>query len=176
MANYVQQTWTDGSSALSAARMGVIEQGIYDAHFQPAGQALRATTQIIPNASWTQILFDSENFDTDGIHDTVSNTGRLTCQTAGKYLWSFRVELDSGTSGARFLQVQRNNESLPGTVGAVWGGVYQDAPSVAVSMVLSTAGCVDLAANDYLALLAYQSAGTAITVGAGSHFGMVRVA
>ena len=39
----------------------------------------------ITNATETALTYNSEHFDTDTIHDTGSNTSRLTCKTAGKY-------------------------------------------------------------------------------------------
>lgn len=40
----------------------------------------------IANNSTTQLTFDSERWDTDGMHSTSTNTGRLTCVTSGLYL------------------------------------------------------------------------------------------
>src|SRR4051812_22326758 len=117
MANYVKQVWIDGNTAnpVSAARMGVIETGIFDAHFQPAARARRSTTQSITTSTWTLLTFDGEDFDTDTIHDIVTNTDRLTCKTAGKYQWSFMVQVDSNTTGIRAVWVQKNSEALPAT-------------------------------------------------------------
>ena len=40
----------------------------------------------VSDSTWTSMTFDSERYDTDSIHSTASNTSRLTCVTAGKYL------------------------------------------------------------------------------------------
>ena len=41
---------------------------------------------VCPSESWHILSFDSERYDTDSIHDTVTNNSRLTCKTPGKYL------------------------------------------------------------------------------------------
>ena len=41
---YVKQTWTDGVSALSAARMAVIESGVNDVSYAPAVRAWAGAT------------------------------------------------------------------------------------------------------------------------------------
>jgi hypothetical protein len=103
MTNYVKQTWVDGdpSKPTSAARMGVIENGIFDAHFQPAARAKRTTTQAVATSTWTLVSFDGEDFDTDTIHDNVTNNDRLTCKTAGKV---------SGRGDGR-VRVQRDRDA-----------------------------------------------------------------
>lgn len=42
--------------------------------------------QSITNATYTTLTFDTETYDNDGIHSSVTNSSRLTVQTAGKYL------------------------------------------------------------------------------------------
>lgn len=57
MPNYVKQTWTDNNPSfpLSAARMGVIEQGISDAHRIP----LRNTTPVGTGASTVETVLQT---------------------------------------------------------------------------------------------------------------------
>ena len=47
----------------------------------------KASGQVITGATWTTLLFDTENFDTAAFHDTSSNTGRMTVPSgkAGYY-------------------------------------------------------------------------------------------
>jgi len=48
----------------------------------------KSAGQSIPSATDTIVTFDTETYDTDSYHSTVSNTGRMTftSATAGKYL------------------------------------------------------------------------------------------
>ena len=46
----------------------------------------RTADQSIPHSTWTSLLFTHEDYDTDSMHSTVSNTDRITFNTAGLYL------------------------------------------------------------------------------------------
>src|SRR6266576_1935140 len=90
---YVAQTWTDGVSAASAARLTVIEAGVHEAHFQPAVRVFHNAAQSLTTGVATALAFNSERFDqagnvADTQHDTVTNNSRLTCRYAGVYLIS----------------------------------------------------------------------------------------
>src|SRR5947199_110600 len=111
--------------------MGVIENGIFDAHFQPAARAKRTTTQSVANGTWTLVLLDGEDFDTDTIHDTVTNTDRLTCKTAGKYLVVANLVFALNSTGERLAYIQKNSEALTGGQNAAAASsAVANAPSV----------------------------------------------
>ena len=60
------------------------------------------TTQTIPNSSMTDVTFDVEVFDTDGMFDPATPT-RLTIQTPGVYLVTGSVRWAENATGARAL-------------------------------------------------------------------------
>src|SRR6266498_153432 len=108
---YVKQTWTDGSGGatpVSAARLGVIEQGIYDAHRMPCARVYHNVAQTTTTAIALALAFNSERFDTDTIHDTLTNNTRLTCKTAGVYEIGGGVEFAANATGVRSLQIRLN--------------------------------------------------------------------
>src|SRR5262245_15317139 len=90
---YTKQTWTDGSGGgtpISAARLGVLEEGILDVSQAPAVRAFHNTTQSITNGVTTTLAFNSETFDqtagaSSTMHDNVTNNSRLTAVYAGVY-------------------------------------------------------------------------------------------
>jgi Tfp pilus assembly protein FimT len=174
MANYVKQTWIDGNPAnpTSAARMGVMENGIYDAHFQPAARVFHNAAQSITSATTTAIAFNSERYDTDTIHDTVTNNSRLTCKTAGKYAITGQVEFASSATGNRQLFLRLNGATTIAykTQAAVNGLI--------TNMDVSTQ--YDLAVNDYLEVLVWQDSGGSLNVNSSGNnspeFMMARVA
>src|SRR4029077_20051578 len=105
----VKQTYTDGVTSQGAARFGVIEDGIFDAHNMPAARVFHSANQSITTATETTLAFDSERFDTDTIHDTVTNNSRLTCKHAGVYVIGAHVQFDSGAAGgARYVSIMLN--------------------------------------------------------------------
>lgn len=63
---------------------------VFEANLVSAVGALvtDASTQSINNNAWTAVNFDTEGFDSDAFHDTVTNNERMTIPTGlgGKYL------------------------------------------------------------------------------------------
>ncbi|MBA7703316.1 hypothetical protein ES703_112098 [subsurface metagenome] len=107
--------------------------------------------QVIPDASWVTLAFNSERWDTDNIHDNVTNNSRLTCKTAGVYAVSFHGYWEAWVAGERHAYIQLNDTTII---------VYQVQP-------LSNTGRGDhvfstiykLAVDDYLETRVYQNRG-----------------
>jgi len=59
----------------------------------PACRAYHNTTQTVANVTPTPLALNSERFDTDTMHDTVTNNSRITFNTAGLYVVTAHVEL-----------------------------------------------------------------------------------
>lgn len=59
----------------------------------------RSTNLSIPHSTTTETVvgFTTEDYDTDGMHDTVTNNSRVTINTAGFYQFSFTGELAGAT-------------------------------------------------------------------------------
>jgi hypothetical protein len=64
----------------------------------------------IPNTTMTALPFDSEDHDTDSIHDTVINNSRLTVPAGvTKIRLSTKVEFLTNSTGSREVSVRKNN-------------------------------------------------------------------
>jgi len=131
-------------------------------------KAKKTTAQSFSNATWTAAQLDTEEFDTDGFHDNVTNNSRMTVPAglAGKYLAIGLIQW-SGSSTApnqRYTSLAKNgsresNLSLPGSsvVGAM------SLSGVGEPMI----GVFDLIAGDYIEIHGYQdSAGSLNTFAA----------
>ena len=103
----------------------------------------------IANGAWTSVTFNTEDFDTDTIHDTGTNPSRLTCVTAGKYIIVGYLGWGSNTTGLRGVRILFNNTT-------VIGGNMDGAPSVGESGQNVTA-IYALTAGQYVELQAYQT-------------------
>lgn len=172
---YVKQTWTDGSGGatpVSAARLAVMEQGIFDAQSPPAARVYNSALQTIPTATPTAITFDSEWFDTDTIHEAVTHPDRLTAKTAGVYLIFGSVRFAANNTGQRALNI---------ILGATFGisgdnrtAVQGDVTDVSISTAWQ------LSVNDFVQLQVYQDSGGNLNVSqvnrSSPQFGMVRIA
>lgn len=185
--NYVAQAWVDGSAStpISAARLGVEETGIYNAHFMPTVRVTATADTTISNATWTAIPFGSEDWDTAGgaadtQHDNSTNNSRLIAKYAGKYLVTGCVHWAANATGQRQAAIVKN-AGTPPTPGA--GDYIQEAPAINVtgSPRITVTGIYDMSVNDYVVLAVYQSStGNLAVLGTTAAerplFGMVRVA
>jgi hypothetical protein len=63
----------------------------------------------------TAVTWDSENYDSDGMHSTSTNNNRTTCQTAGLYSVKYEVAFDATTTGATYQSfLMLNGGYFPG--------------------------------------------------------------
>ena len=69
----------------------------------PACRVYNNASQSIPHNTLTAVTFNSERYDTDTMHDTVTNNSRITFTTAGLYAITANVQLASATDYTEFL-------------------------------------------------------------------------
>jgi hypothetical protein len=98
------------------------------------------------------LTFDSERYDTDTIHSTVSNTSRLTATTAGKYDIKGSISYTAAASGVRLARILLNGAT-------VIANETRASASAADATAMTVATVYDLAAGDYVELQAYQNSG-----------------
>ena len=111
------------------------------------------------------INFDLEEYDTDGMHSTSTNTSRLTVQTAGKYLVWATVFWQSNATGYRATRLVKNTESVS----------YAEHTANAVSGDLTNQTVVfedDFVVDDYMQVKIYQNSGSTLTIYTNGRFGM----
>lgn len=110
------------------------------------------------NATATLLTFNSEFFDTNGFHDTSTNTGRVTIPTGygGKYLVNYAVRYVANSTGYRNMEIYKNGSSLVQYFDFMGGssGTQYGARSI----------ILNLAAGDYLTFYTYQNSGGALTI------------
>ena len=111
----------------------------------------RTTAQTITTSTLTAVQFDNESYDTDAIHDNVTNNTRLTCKVAGKYAISGGLELESvGAGNFSLIRIKLNNTTIMAE--------SRQGPSNS-SEVLSVATQINMAVNDYIELIVFHTAG-----------------
>lgn len=127
----------------------------------PAARVFNNANISIPNNSLTALTFNSERFDTNGIHSTVLNTGRLTAQTAGLYQIGGHVQwaAHSPTAPVYGLHVRLNGATL---IAPQHFPVGVDSTAFAMSV----SALYKLAVGDYVELCAFQASGNAQNVAA----------
>jgi hypothetical protein len=121
-----------------------------------ASRAYNSADQSISNATNVAVALNSENHDSDDIHDNSTNNTRLTAKTAGYYTVSGGITFASNSTGTRSVSIRKG------------GSTYIAAISQAASASGGTYIGVDtqfyLGANEYVELMAYQNSGGALNV------------
>ncbi len=136
-----------------------------------SARAYNSGFQTLTTSTDTTLLFDSERWDTDTIHSTTTNTGRLTCNTAGIYTIAANVSFANNATGLRLVKIVLNGATV------ICLDMRAALSGSDTHMALSTQ--YNLAAGDYVECVAWQSSGgnlnTVVTGNASSEFSMVRV-
>ena len=115
-------------------------------------------SQSIADRTDTIVAFNSEEWDTDGIHDPVTNNTRLVTKTAGKYLITAQVGFAYNPSGFRQIYLRVNGWRIIGV------DLVMPVTIPGQGTFLQITTTQDLAANDYVELRAYQTSGGPLTI------------
>lgn len=122
-----------------------------------AGARVKATAhQTIPHNIDTIVTWDAEDFDTDAIHDNVTDNTRLTCKTAGKYLIGGTVLWEGNATGRRIASLKLNGVTVISDANLSLVGA--DATSFAFLTLY------DLAITNYVEMQVYQTSGGDLTL------------
>lgn len=140
---------------------------------KPIFSAYQITAQSIPSGAFTALSLDTEVFDSDSGHSTVTNTSRYTCQVAGIYYLTGEVVLPALGTGTRGANFALNGATATG----ITGSEQLIAPSPAFATTISpTPSYIRLAVGDYVQICGYQNSGGAIsTTSVGAAFSCFNV-
>ncbi len=126
----------------------------------------------IANAADTALTFNSEDWDTDAIHDIVTNPGRLTAKTAGKYYIFANVRFAANATGRRVVYLSLNDATTIARI-TIPAGPATDATEVNLGVHYQ------MAVNDYVVCRVIQDSGGALnverTLNSSPVFGMVKL-
>lgn len=133
----------------------------------------RSSAQSIPDSTYTIILWNAEEFDTDSMHSLVSNTERITINTAGTYLLWVIIAIPWVNAGYRDVRIYLNAAETLLTLRNV-------APTAnsSVQPILYSSTVQQLIAGDYIFVKYWQSSGAAqntVTNVAIMQFGAIRI-
>lgn len=117
-----------------------------------------STGQTVADNTTTTLSADSELFDNDAMHSTVTNTSRITVQTAGRYDFTCRVNFQADiTDGRRVIQMRYNGTTTT-TLLSVRAVVDGNSQTISGSMKAI------MAASDYMEVRVLHTAGNNLTV------------
>lgn len=111
--------------------------------------------QSISNGSTATVLFQQENYDTDGFHDNSTNTDRITIPSGKAGYYAIRAVItlnESSTTGYRQMLIRKNgNELAYANMGNY--GTSTGYPTYELNFT------ANLAVGDYLQVSMYQNSG-----------------
>jgi hypothetical protein len=115
-------------------------------------------SQSISNNTYTAITFPSEGWDTDGFHDTSSNTSRITIPAGkgGKYQFTFMGNFNSNVTTSLYTSIYKNGSALTGEGLDSAGTLYNERGNADSFIGAIT---VDAVATDYFEIYVYQDSG-----------------
>ena len=116
----------------------------------------------ISDNTQTFLTFDSERYDTDTIHDTSTNPGRLTATTAGKYLISASIRFAADNDGYRVFYLRVDGTTF------IAIDSKQAVQSTTTEITMQT--IYDLAATHYVELAVYHLSGGSLDIVSAGNF------
>jgi len=131
------------------------------------GQGVRLLATIsgnvnISNTTQTPIPFDTEHFDSNNFHDTVTNTTRITFPVGGRYLVGGCVWWPSGSGGIRQVAIRLNGGSELHT--------DRRNGNNSTNTVCQPVTLYSFNANDYVELVCFQDSGGTVALNLNSPF------
>jgi hypothetical protein len=177
---YVAPSTVVAGQTYSAAAHNVIVNDVIDHEARINNLTLRPacrlvnTTNISPFTSGNTITWNSESFDTDGMHSTTTNTDRITIATAGIYYVYGVVNSTLASAGGSTMSIEcRVNGSASNIV---FTEAQVDGMGLSGgTFAFSGSGLWNLVATDYLTLI-YNTNNTGTkTITTASSFGAVWV-
>ena len=128
----------------------------------PRALAYHNTTQSISTATETIMACNSEEYDSDTMHDPSTNNERLTASTAGTYLLNGACAFASGYTGRFFIY-------LKSTGGGGHTAILDHHCSAGGSQPQGmVGGTIALAAAEYAWISVYQESGGALNITSGA--------
>jgi hypothetical protein len=125
----------------------------------PAVSIFESSAQTVNNVTTTALISNEENYDNNAMHSSVTNTSRLTAQTAGRYLVWARILFAASTAGTyRQLSFRVNGTT------EYLGMIVPFVNDASVSTLLSSSATVVLAATDYVECMARHNVNPSLNV------------
>jgi len=119
----------------------------------------KSAGQSITDSTLTTLTFDVETYDTNVMHDNVTNNSRITFPVAGLYLVGASVDFNANATGSRFIEFRLNGTTT------TFGAASTEAVSLAsTDTMVPSIITRRFAINDYIELRVIQSSGGALNV------------
>jgi hypothetical protein len=135
---------------------------------RPMARLTKSTAQSTSAtpAALTAVAFNTESFDTHSLHDPVTNNTRITIPTGLDGYWKFAAHLEGASTTPTVtlgLAIAKNGTEVPGTRNHI-------APTGSTFAYPVTSDALSAAAGDYLEVMCFSGAASAVMTPAGCVF------
>ncbi len=137
------KTWTAGSTLPASDLNTYLRDNLAFLVRPPTCSVFNSTTQSLASSTLTVCTADSENFDNDSMHSTVSNTSRITINTAGRYMFTATGLFASDANGTRLIEFLINGTTRLDGMQVTTAGASQET-------IVTATRFVQLSVNDYV--------------------------
>lgn len=150
-------SWASGDT-WTAAAANIISDDLKFLKNVDRARVYKSGVQVLGNSTREHLSYDAEDYDTNGLHSTASNTQRLTAQVDGWYLVCVQTSFETNGTGYRDVMIRKNDSSTDGTSGTLWG--RNKTPGLSGDETfMQTHAYVYLSATDYVKAVAWQNSG-----------------
>lgn len=129
----------------------------------PRVKVYKTANQSIADSTYALLTWNAEAFDSDTMHDNVTNTARITFTTAGTYQITLNCLWASNGTGARYHTIEKNGTTTKGS-GTVILEPFVISPIVATHSGASISVMASFSAGDYIQAFVYQNSGGALNL------------
>lgn len=127
---------------------------------RPSCCVTHSANQSIADATWTTLVFDTEDHDIETMHSTTANTDRITIPEAGIYAFGANIAFASDAVGVRFVNFNLNDADPSASQIAMVNITALNGSVTRLSMASTRA----FSAADILRCNVYQNSGGALNV------------
>src|SRR3990167_8801783 len=152
---------TNTFSANTQIKSAQTNQNFSDVMAFSGSRLYHSVAQSINTATWSNIAWDTEDFDTDNYHSLVSNNHRITVPQTGYYRIHATITWASNATGFRVSRLDLN--AAPTVIAF---GDSQNACN-GNNHISQIDTIKYLTAADYIVLSVYQNSGVALDISAG---------
>jgi len=151
MADHRILTLPDPTVAQEAATKAYHDNNLTTPAYTEGCRLHRNLDYDLPNNSLREISWNSETYDTDNMHDQITNPERITFRTPGKYLVCATIQFDVNGTNDRYVEVR--------TQGTLPLNMTSAKAVAAIETGISLCFIYDFPINNYINLLVWQNSG-----------------
>lgn len=130
----------------------------------PACRVYKDTTTACGDAALVGLTFNQERYDTDSMHSTSIDSGRITFNSAGVYHVGAHIEWAANSTGRRLIGLRLNGSTF------ICQASQNGVTTVAATTVQSIGTDYKFSASDYVEVMVLQNSGGSLNVSSSPEF------